>query len=100
MGKDQIKILSKALVEEMSRKDPGFRESQTRILFARELGIQVSLVRKRRRISEEQLGAKIGRDAKAVRAIEKGEYKRLTVDLLFKIVDALETRISVQFTES
>ncbi len=54
------------------------------------IGRRVKKYREKSCLSREELGLKIGKNQAAIAKIEEGRYKRLTLFLLFEIVDALD----------
>ena len=66
--------LSRELLREML-KDPAYREANERIQLARQIGSEVAQIRKRKRLSEDDLAERIGKSKEIVRRMEKGEYK-------------------------
>lgn len=90
--------LSKELLREML-KDPGYRKANEQIQLARQIGAEVAQVRKRKRLSEEELAERIGKSKQVVRRMEKGEYKQYTIKLLLLIAQASNTDLQIKFIE-
>ena len=90
--------LSRELLREI-RKNPEFREVNDQLRFAQETGAEIARIRKRKRLTEEELGEKIGKDKKVIRRMEKGEYKQYTVKLLLQIAQATNTSLHVEFAD-
>lgn len=94
-SKDKI---SRELLKEI-RKNPEFREVNDQLRFAQDTGAEIARIRKRKRLTEEEFGERIGKDKKVIRRMEKGEYKQYTVKLLLQIAQATNSSLRVEFAE-
>lgn len=90
--------LSRELLREML-KDPAYRKANEQIQLARQIGVEVAQIRKRKRLSEEDLAERIGKSKDVVRRMEKGEYKQYTIKLLLLIAQATNSDLQIKFVE-
>ena len=95
---DAKEKLSRELLREV-RKDPEFRKVSDQQQLAKDVGAEVARIRKKKRMSEQELAEKIGRTAKIVKRMEKGEFKQYTLKMLLEIAAATNARLQFEFAD-
>jgi ribosome-binding protein aMBF1 (putative translation factor) len=90
--------LSRELLREV-RKDPEFRKISDQQELAKDVGAEIARIRKKKRMSEQELAEKIGRTSKVIRRMEKGEFKQYTLKMLIQIAQATNTRLQFEFAD-
>src|ERR1700741_1789071 len=68
---DNKEKLSRDLLREI-RKDPEFRKVSNQQQLAKDVGAELARIRKKKRMSEQELAEKIGRTSKVIKRMEKG----------------------------
>ncbi|PIR92607.1 XRE family transcriptional regulator [Candidatus Falkowbacteria bacterium CG10_big_fil_rev_8_21_14_0_10_44_15] len=77
-------------------KDPEFKKGVEVEMKKLDTAIAINELRKRKKISQAQLAAKVGMKQSAIGRIESGE-QNLTLETLFKIAHALGKELEVKF---
>ena len=95
---DSKEKLSRDLLREI-RKDPEYRKVSNQQQLAKDVGAEVARIRKKKRLSEQELGEKIGRNAKVIKRMEKGEFKQYTLKMLLEIAEATNTSLQFEFAD-
>ena len=95
---DNKEKLSRDLLREI-RKDPEFRKVSNQQQLAKDVGAEVARIRKKKRMSEQELAEKIGRTSKVIKRMEKGEFKQYTLRMLLEIAEATNTSLHFEFAD-
>jgi len=95
---DNKEKLSRDLLREI-RKDPEFRKVSNQQQLAKDVGAEVARIRKKKRMSEQELAEKIGRTSKVIKRMEKGEFKQYTLKMLLEIAEATNTSLHFEFAD-
>lgn len=93
---DGVELIDFGAIIEEEMKDPEFKkmfEIETKKL---DTAIAINELRRKKKISQAQLAAKVGMKQSAIGRIESGE-QNLTMETLFKIADALGKKLVVKF---
>lgn len=93
----KLVVVGKELLAEL-RKDPGYRVFQDSEELRKQLGSEISRVRKAKRISPAEFAKRINKEERVVQRMEKGEFKQYNWNLLLQIARALDSRIRFQLT--
>jgi ribosome-binding protein aMBF1 (putative translation factor) len=95
---DSKEKLSRDLLREI-RKDPEYRKVSNQQQLAKDVGAELARIRKKKRMSEQELAEKIGRTAKIIKRMEKGEFKQYTLKMLLEIAEATNTSLHFEFED-
>ena len=93
---DGVELIDFGAIIKEEMKDPEFKkmvEMETKKL---DTAIAINELRRRKKISQAQLAAKVGMKQSAIGRIESGE-QNLTLETLFKIAHALGKELEVKF---
>ena len=92
----QLEQLSEEFLKERL-KDPGYKGFYIEEQFRKKLGYALSEIRKKRKLTAKQLAERADVPVEAINRLEAGEYKKLTMKLLYKLALASDTTIQVEF---
>jgi DNA-binding Xre family transcriptional regulator len=92
----QIEKLSEEFLKERL-KDPGYKEFYVEEQFRKRLGSALAEIRKKRKLTAKQLAEKADLPVEAITRLEAGEYKKITLKLLYKLALATDTTIDIEF---
>lgn len=92
----QIEKLSEEFLKERL-KDPGYKEFYVEEQFRKRLGSAIIEIRKKRKVTQKQLAERAGLPMETIARLESGEYRKITLKLLFKLALATDTTIDIDF---
>lgn len=78
-------------------KDPGYKEFYVEEQFRKKLGSSMIEIRKKRKLTQKQVAERAGLPLETITRLESGEYKKLTLKLLYKLALATDTTIDIDF---
>lgn len=95
MAKHIEKLSEEFLKERL--KDPGYREFYIEEQFRKRLGAALIAIRKKRKLTPKQLAERADLPVETIVRLEAGEYKKITLKLLYKLALATDTTIDTDF---